>query len=69
MALEFSVLIRSLLSSASWGLAKFVHFFLLVATFCLPVVIIPSLSGSSICMGVMINDEEGLDDDAKAQRE
>jgi len=42
---------------------------LLVATFFLLVAVIPPLSGYSNYMGVMRNDEEGLDDDARAQRE
>ena len=65
MALDFSILISSLLGTAFFFLvlAPFVPFFLLVSTFCLLVAAISFVSESSNCMGVMRNDVEGLEDD------
>lgn len=69
MALEFSILIMSLLSSVILGFSLIFSFLPSRSNIFLPVVVIPPLSGSSNYMGVMRNDEQGLDDDAGAQRE
>jgi len=68
MALEFSLLIRSLLGTTILGFNRICSFLPSCSKFYLPIVVIPSLSGSSNCMGVMRNDVEGLEHDDRAQR-